>query len=34
MGAAAINLFLLAAPLAMIGGLKWRGRRKRGGGLT
>ena len=34
MGAATINLFLLAAPLAMIGGLKWRGRRKRGGGLT
>ena len=27
MGAAAVNLFLLAAPLGMIWGLKWRGRR-------
>ena len=30
-GAAAVSLFLLAAPLAMIGGLKFRRRRKRGG---
>ena len=31
MGAAVANLFLLAAPLGMIWGLKWRGRRKREG---
>ena len=30
-GAVATNLFLLAAPLGMIWGLKWRGRRKREG---
>ena len=29
-GAAAISMFLLAAPLAMIGGLKFRARRRRG----
>ena len=30
-GAAAISMFLLVAPLAMIGGLKFRARRRRGG---
>ena len=34
MGAAAISMFLLAAPLGMIGGLKLRARRRRGGAGT
>ena len=34
MGAAAISMFLLAAPLAMIGGVKLRARRRRGGDGT
>ena len=31
-GAAVVSLFLMAAPLAMIGGLKFHRRRKRGDG--